>query len=167
MDIGRDAVPHPAGCRGSIFQRLGTAIERPLSYDYTSCSRAAVDVGALLYVDALQTMIDGWLEPAPDAEFNDAVWCLAGLERVLGSETDREKRSALKDGLDWFGMTAARLGRELGMSGEAMMGRLAELKPVVDDEIRTWRREDGKLMIAVCLERGVGYSDEFYDWVDP
>lgn len=46
------------------------------------------------------------------------------------------------------------------MSGEAMMGRLAELKSAMYDEIRTPRREAGKLMIAVCLERGVGYSDK-------
>jgi hypothetical protein len=141
--------------------------ELPLSYDYTSCPRAAVDVGDLLDVDSLGEMVDGLLAPAPDAEFNDAVWCLAGLERVLGSETDREKRSALKEGLGSLSNTAARLGRELGLSGEVMMARLTEMKPIVETEIRSRRREDGKLMIAVCLERGVGYSDVFYDWVDP
>lgn len=141
--------------------------ERPLSYDYTACSRASVDVGQLLDVDSLQEMVDGFLAPAPDAAFNDAIWCLAGLERVLGSETDREKRAALKEGLASLASTAARLGRELGLSGEIMMARLTEMKPIVDSDIRSRRREDGKLMIAVCLERGVGYSDEFYDWVDP
>lgn len=141
--------------------------EPPLSYDYKLCAGAAVDVGKLLDPDNMQSILDELQAPRPDAEFNDAVWCLAGLERVLGSETDREKRSALREGLDWFGTTAARLGRELGMSGEAMMGRLAEMKPVVDAEIRTRRRDDGKLMIANCLDRGLGYSDVFYDWVDP
>jgi hypothetical protein len=150
------------------FSRPPTiAGEQPLSYDYQDCARAQVNVGELLDVDSLQEMVDGFLAQAPDAEFNDAVWCLAGLERVLGSETDREKRSALKEGLQSLSNTAARLGRELGLSGETMMARLTEMKPVVDEEIRSRRRDDGKLMIAVCLERGVGYSDEFYDWVDP
>src|SRR5690606_9484143 len=129
--------------------------------------RAAVDMGSLLDVDKMQSILDELQAPQPDAEFNDAVWCLAGLERVLGSETDREKRSALKQGLESLSNTAARLGRDLGLSGEKMMARLTEMKPVVDAEIRSRRRDDGKLMIAVCLERGLGYSDVFYDWVDP
>ena len=141
--------------------------EPPLSYDYKSCPRAAVDMGSLLDVDKMQSILDELQAPQPDAEFNDAVWCLAGLERVLGSETDREKRSALKQGLESLSNTAARLGRDLGLSGEKMMARLTEMKPVVDAEIRSRRRDDGKLMIAVCLERGLGYSDVFYDWVDP
>jgi hypothetical protein len=140
---------------------------QPLSYDYQDCTRAQVNVGELLDVDSLQEMVDGFLAPAPDADFNDAVWCLAGLERVLGSETDREKRADLKEGLQSHSNMAARLGRELGLSGETMMARLTEMKPVVDEEIRSRRRDDGKLMIAVCLERGLGYSDVFYDWVDP
>lgn len=141
--------------------------ELPLSYSYPDCARAEVNFGELLDIDSLQEMVDGFLAPAPDAEFNDAVWCLAGLERVLGSETDREKRSDLKEGLQSLSNTAARLGRELGLSGETMMARLTEMKPIVDEEIRSRRRDDGKLMIAVCLERGLGYSDVFYDWVDP
>lgn len=76
---------------------------------------------------------------------------------------NREKRSALKEGLQSFSNAAARLG----LSGEAMMAVLTEMKPIVETEIRSRRRADGKLMIAVCLERGVGYSDEFYGWVDP
>lgn len=141
--------------------------EPPLSYDYRLCPTAEVDVGGLLDVDKMRVMLEGLTAPAPDAEFNDAVWCLAALERVLGSETDREKRAALQEGLDSLGNAAARLGLDLGMSADAMMGRLAEMKPVVEAEIRTRRRDDGKLMVAICLERGVGYSDVFYDWVDP
>lgn len=141
--------------------------EQPVSYSYQFCQSAKYDVGAMLDMDNMQTILDSLQAPALDAEFNDAVWCLAGLDRVLGSETDREKRAALQEGLDSFGRTAAQLGSELGLDGETMMGRLSDMKPVVDAEIRTRRRDDGQLMIANCLEQGLGYSDVFYNWVDP
>ena len=106
--------------------------------------------------------------PAPDNEFYDTTWCIAGLERVLGSETDREKRSALRDGIESLSNRAVWLGRELGLAREAVMGRVTDIKPMVDEQIDELRRSDGKRMIAVCLERALGgYADEFYDWVEP
>ncbi|QYO75519.1 hypothetical protein [Devosia salina] len=156
---------------------LTNAGESPLSYDYESCARAAVDVGALLDVDSLQAMVDSSSasapEPAssdaaPDSELDDIVWCIAGLERVLGSETDREKRSALRDGMESLTNRAAWLGSELGLAREAVMERVTDIKPVVDEQIDELRRNDGKRMIAFCLERAVGgYAEEFYDWVEP
>jgi len=151
--------------------------ESPLSYDYESCASAAVDVGALLDVDSLQAMVDSMSasvsEPAssdaaPDSEFDDIVWCVAGLERVLGGETDREKRSALRDGMESLTNRAVWLGSELGLAREAVMGRVTDIKPVVDEQIDELRRSDGKRMIAFCLERALGgYAEEFYDWVEP
>ena len=157
---------------------LTNAGESPLSYDYQSCAQAAVDVGALLDVDNLQAMVDSWSvpasdpapasEPAPDNEFYDTTWCIAGLERVLGSETDREKRSALRDGIESLSNRAVWLGSELGLAREAVLGRVTDIKLVVDEQIDELRRSDGKRMIAVCLERALGgYADEFYDWVEP
>lgn len=160
------------------FSRPRTnAGESPLSYDYESCARAAVDVGAMLDVDSLQAMVDSLSasapEPAssdaaPDSELDDIVWCIAGLERVLGSETDREKRSALRDGMESLTNRAVWLGSELGLAREAVMERVTDIKPVVDEQIDELRRNDGKRMIAFCLERAVGgYAEEFYDWVEP
>ncbi len=157
---------------------LTNAGESPLSYDYESCALAAVDVGALLDVDGLQALIDSRsvpasepapaFEPAPDNDFNDTIWCIAGLERVLGSETDREKRSALREGIESLSNRALWLGSKLGLAREVVMGRVTDIKPIVDEEIRERRRDDGRLMIAICLERAFGgYSEEFYDWVEP
>src|SRR5690606_23495858 len=157
---------------------LTNAGESRLSYDYQSCAQAAVDVGAMLDVDNLQALVDSLSAPAsdpapasapaPDNEFYDTTWCIAGLERVLGSETDREKRSALRDGIESLSNRAVWLGRELGLAREAVMGRVTDIKPMVDEQIDELRRNDGKRMIAVCLERALGgYADEFYDWVEP
>ena len=156
---------------------LTQAGESRLSYDYESCARAAVDVGALLDVDSLQAMVDSLSasasEPASsdaasDSEFDDIVWCIAGLEQVLGSETDREKRSALKQGMEWLSDRVVWLGREAGLSREVALARITDIKPRVEEEIRSRRQDDGRLMIAVCLERAVGgYAEEFYDWVEP
>lgn len=157
---------------------LTNAGESRLSYDYQSCAQAAVDVGAMLDVDNLQALVDSLSAPAsdpapasapaPDNEFYDTTWCIAGLERVLGSETDREKRSALRDGIESLSNRAVWLGSELGLAREAVLGRVTDIKLVVDEQIDELRRSDGKRMIAVCLERALGgYADEFYDWVEP
>ena len=151
---------------------LTNAGESRLSYDYQSCAQAAVDVGALLDVDNLQALIDSWSvpasEPAPDNEIYDTTWCIAGLERVLGSETDREKRSALKEGIESMSNKAVWLGSENGLAREVVMERVTDVKSIVDAEIRERRSDDGRLMIAACLERALGgYAEEFYDWVEP
>lgn len=150
---------------------LTNAGQFPLSHDYESCTRAEVDIGALLDVDDLQALVESWSNPPsetmPDSEFTDTIWCIAGLERVLGSETDREKRAALKEGIESLSNRAAWLGSERGLSRDVVMARVAGMQPTVDEEIRDLRIDDGKLKIAVCLERALGYSDEFYDWVDP
>ncbi|UYO01005.1 MAG: hypothetical protein KIT02_07330 [Devosia sp.] len=135
--------------------------ERPLTYGYGFCTNIGVDFTSM-FGDVAPD-----LRATAEAEFDDAVWCLAGLERVLGSETRREYRSALEEGMQSLGNIAARHGLDLGLNGEEMLARLAAMKPQVDAEIRTRRRPDGMLMIAHCLDRGVGYHEEFYNWVDP
>lgn len=137
----------------------------PTSYAVSFCPHAAAGVGG--FANGL-TQVETLDEArGPEADFRDALWCIVALEQVLGSETDREKRAGLQQGIESLSNIAANFGRGLGLSPDVMMGQFQAIKPVVTAEIRTRRDAEGTLEVANCLDRGLGYHDVFYDWVEP